>query len=269
MPTDRFTFRTAAASVVMLGALAGLPASARTLATPAAQPAGEDLPSGWEVLETYVKARGGAERYLELEAIRAVGKFSMEMPMAMEGEVVRTEAAPNMIHMSIELGGMGTMVQATDGEVAWAIQPGSTEPVILQGEMAQQMLRRANFHDIVRPRERYESATVVGIEDVEGKPSYRVDLVDKHGESSVGFYSVETGLQTKAMSRTSPNAEQFDQTSWFFDWKEIDGVMHPMTIRQQNQGNEFYIRFDSVEHDPELDRSIFSPPVPETPAGEI
>jgi len=267
MPTDRFMFRSAA-SVVLLGALAGLPASASTLPTPSAQPAGEDLPSGWEVLEHFAEARGGAERYLKIKNFVARGTFSMEA-MGFSGPITMTEAAPDKLHMHIELNAMMQMTQATDGEVAWGIAPGSSDPVIMEGPQAEQMLDRAAFHDEVRPRERYESAEVVGVEDVEGKACYRVNLRTKSGQDSVDFFSVDTGLRVKTMQRTSPAAETFDSVSLFFDWEEIDGVWHPMTIRQRNQGQEFVIRFDSIEHDAELDMSMFSPPAPETPAGEI
>lgn len=267
MPNTRNRFNAAAASVALLAGLAAVPSLSLAQDAPA-QPVSQDLPSGWEVLEHFAKARGGAERYLELKNFVARGTFSMEA-MGFSGPITMTEAAPDKLHMHIELNAMMQMTQATDGEVAWAIAPGSSDPVIMEGPQAEQMLDRAAFHDEVRPRERFESAEVVGIENVEGKACYRVNLRTKSGQDSVDFFSVDTGLRVKTMQRTSPAAETFDSVSLFFDWEEIDGIWHPMTIRQQNQGQEFVIRFDSIEHDAELDMSMFSPPAPETPAGEI
>jgi len=248
-----------------------LPADAPAKAPEAIKaPAQGELPSGWAVLDRDVEASGGVDAFMKIKNFVANGAFSMPA-MGIEGSIVRTQSAPGNLYMHIDLGAMGEVVQATDGETAWTIQPGSTGAVILQGEQAQEMIANAKFYDRVHPREEYESAEVVGVEDVDvdGTACYRVNLKEKTGKTSVSFYAVESGHQIRIMSRSSPEAESFDVVIELSDFRDVDGLVHPFTMKQAVQGNEFTITFDSYEHDVTIDDSIFAPPEAEVPEGEI
>lgn len=234
-----------------------------------AQPAdAAELPSGWDVLDRAVEASGGVDTYMKIKNFVAKGSFSMPA-MGIQGTISRTQAAPGKLYMRIDLGDMGEVVQATDGETAWMIQPGMTEPVVLPDEQAQDMIESARFYVRVQPREKYESAEVVGVEDVNGDACYRVNLKEKGGKGSVGFYSVESGHQLKSMSRSNPEAESFDVVVELSDFREVDGLVHPFAMKQRVQTNEFSMTFESFEHDATIDDSIFSPPAAEVPEGEI
>ena len=236
---------------------------------PAAREVAEgDLPSGWDVLDREIEAIGGEERYLKIKNFVATGIFSMPA-MGINGPIVRTELAPDKLHMLIQFGGMGEMQQATDGTVAWAIPPGGDTPQKLEGEDGQQMIERAQFYNRVHPRKLYESAKVTGTESVNGEPCYRVSLVTKEGTNSLSYYNIESGLMVKSMARSTPEAETFDTVVEFSDFRDIDGIVHAFVMKQSVQGNEFTITFESIEHDAEIDQSIFSMPKPQIPEGEI
>ncbi|MFT5424831.1 MAG: hypothetical protein ACI89L_002634 [Phycisphaerales bacterium] len=230
-----------------------------------------ELPGGWDVLDRAVEAGGGVDAYMKIKNFVAKGGFSMPA-MGVEGSIERTQSAPGNLFMHIDLGPMGEVIQATDGETVWGLQPGMTEPVIMKGEQAEEMIANARFYDRVHPRDEYESAEVVGVEDVDGTSCYRVNLEDKTGKNAVSFYSVESGHQIRTMSRSNPEAEAFDVIIELSDFREVDGLVHAFVMKQTIQGNEFTITFDSFEHDVTIDDSIFAPPAeetPEIPEGEI
>lgn len=231
-------------------------------------PAEGEMPSGWDVLDRAVEAGGGVDNIMKIKNSVAKGSFTMPA-MGVNGTITRTQAAPAKMHMYIDLGGMGTVIQATDGESAWMLQPGMQEPMVLEGEQAQDMIQNAGFYDRAKPRDEYESAEVVGIEDVNGTPCYRLDLKDKAGKSGVSFYSVESGHMLKNMSRSNPASESFDVVIERSDFREVDGVVYAFTMKQKVQSNEFTIQFESYEHDTAIDESVFSPPAAEVPEGEI
>jgi len=227
-----------------------------------------DLPDGWAVLDRAVEASGGVDAFMKIKNFVAKGSFSMPA-MGIEGTIVRTEAAPDKLHMRIELGPMGQVVQATNGEVAWMVQPGMQEAVILEGDQADEMIANARFYDRVQPREEFESAELVGTEDVDGTACYRVNLKSKSGQNTVAFYSVDAGHQVRTMSRSNPDAESFDVVIELSDYREVGPLVHPFVMQQKVQGNEFTITFESFEHDVAFDDSIFTAPTPEVPEGEI
>lgn len=254
----------------------GLAASTGAVYAQPAQPeapatkvvAESNLPDGWTVLDRAVEAGGGVDNIMKVKNFVAKGSFTMPA-MGVNGTITRTQAAPNKMHMYIDLGGMGAVIQATNGKSAWMLQPGMQEPMVLEGEQAQEMIQNAGFYDRAAPRDEYESAEVVGVENVNDTPCYRLNLKSKAGKTTVAFYSVESGHQLKNMSRSNPASEAFDVVIELSDFREVDGLVHAFTLKQKVQSNEFTIQFESYEHDTEIDDSVFSPPAAEIPEGEI
>jgi len=249
-----------------LAALVLVASSGLSLAQPAeAQPpaapeiADDDLPSGWDVLDREVEAMGGAERYLKLKSVVATGTFTLTM-MNLEGTITRTQAAPNLSHTVIDLGALGQMQESADGKVAWTIQPGQEAARIYEGEKAESKLAAAEFAAKVRPREQYESAEVLGVENVHGTPCYKVSLVSEIGDEVIAFFEIESGYRVKMMMRASEDSEVFSAIVEMSDFREVDGVTHAFVMEQHGQGNAFVIAFETIVHDAEIDRGIFSPP---------
>ncbi|MEM8756523.1 MAG: hypothetical protein AAGF47_01920 [Planctomycetota bacterium] len=257
-------YRTASVSTSLLAALlmtAGT-ASAQMGGAPvqpaedtASQPAA-DLPDGFAVLEKHIEATGGAEAGLALQGLRMAGSFSMPA-MGMSGEITINMKAPKSQVMQISLGAFGSIVQGTNGEVAWASQPGMPAAV-MSGPEAEQMIEQADFYGRFKPREQYTSATTTGTEDIDGVTHFRVESVSKNGSTSTGLYHAETGLQHS--ETTTDAAGNVASQITFLDYREVGELVMPfkMQITQGPMAQE--IEFTEITPDPEFDPGLFTPP---------
>ena len=258
----KFTIRPShMAAAFVLAAGLSMPALAQEGAPAAeaqqAQPAA-DLPDGFAVLERHVEAIGGKEAGMKLEGIRMSGTMSMPA-MGMNGTITVSAAAPAKQLLQITITGFGSMVQGTDGERAWASQPGG-QPQIVPDPQAKAMIDGADFHARYEPRNRYESATTTGTETMGDTEVYVVELVSASGEESVGYFSVETGLQHAEKTRVAPGADTFGNEVTFLDYKEYDGMKFPTTMKMVQQGFAQELTFDAVELNPEFDAATFDAP---------
>ncbi|WP_268035031.1 M16 family metallopeptidase [Algoriphagus sp. PAP.12] len=71
-------------------------------------------------------------------------------------------------------------------------------------------------------------ATLEGLKDVDGTPSYKVVIESPSGAQLVNFYDAETGLKIK-------NENPMAGDTFYKDYQEIEGVLFPMTWTIKSQ----------------------------------
>ena len=127
---------------------------------------------------------------------------------------------------------------------------------LLQGEEKQQALDEADYYASLAPREQFKSAETVGIEETDGEKAYKVKLVDKRGDESTAYYSVESGLRLRV--------ETEDSTQVVKKYEEYEGVKMPvqMLITVMSPIGEMVqeMTFTKVEPNVDLPGNAFSRP---------
>ncbi len=81
-----------------------------------------------------------------------------------------------------------------------------------------------------------ENAKLIGIENVEGKEAYKVEVNGEIVQSSF-FYDVETGLKLREMTIINSNGQQQKQTVNYKDYQEFEGIKIP-GLKIGNLGTE-------------------------------
>ena len=231
---------------------AALPAAAaRAQATPG-------LPTGDAVVEQYIDATGGKAAYETLTNRVSIGTLEV-VGANLKGKLKLTQAAPGKLINDTDLGAAGKTSQGTDGRVAWEVSTFNGER-ILQGEEGDAFRSQALFNAEVRWRERFTKAECLGIEEVEGKPSYKVAFTPKVGKPVVEFYDVKTHLMTRQTSTTKTPMGEIKVNLYPGDYRKVDGILIPMTARQRLLSQEFVLTFTDIKHNVALPRDAFAPP---------
>lgn len=219
------------------------------------------LPDGFEILDRYVEAIGGEDRYREHKNEKMSGSYKMEA-MGVDGSIEILRASVTKTLITVELGVLGQAVQGTNGEVAWASQPGQPLGVI-EGPEADRLINEANYYAIVEPRKTYTSAETVGIVMFEDVKCYKVNLLTSWGQHAVGLFEVESGLHRKTSTRDSLETDVFTSEITYSDFREVEGIKRPykMTIvAAAMMGIEQVIEFDTIEFDADIKLGTFDPP---------
>ncbi len=248
MPRSRFPFVQLTASFALLILAPALPAQEK------------DLPKAEEILDKYVEATGGKEAYEKLK--NRVSKGSMEIVgQNLKGKIEVTQAAPNSQVTKLIFDAIGEAVQATNGELAWTMDP-NTGDRVLDGEEKAGAVRDATFNMELNWRDQYKTAEAVGVEEIEGKPCYKVVLTPAEGEPLTQFYDKESGLLTLVRQiNKSPQGEfEFEITQ--SDYRDVDGIKIAFASDMliTSAGVRLATRFDEVKHNVELPADTFAVP---------
>jgi hypothetical protein len=215
------------------------------------------LPTVDQVLEKYITALGGRAAIEKVTS--RTGKGTIEIPDAgISGTIELFEKAPDKSGVFVDLGGM-QIREGFDGTVAWEDNPqtGLREKAGLELAEAR---RSSAFNPELKMKTLYPKMTVRGRETVGTRDAIVVDAVPAEGSPSAFFFDAENGLMIRTdTSRTSPEGEVQIQ-AFMEDYRVVDGVNMPHTVRQVTPQFTMVIRITEVKHNVTLDDKMFKKP---------
>jgi hypothetical protein len=217
-----------------------------------------DVPTAETVLNQYVEATGGKAAYEKVKTRVSTG--TIEIPAAnIKGTVKLTQALPNKLAMVTELGPIGMSKRVTDGKSVWDLSSlqGDRE---LDGEEKHAFLRDANLHKELQWKDLYAKVECVGIEDVNGKPAYKIVLTPKSGKPSTEYYDKTSHLLVKEVSIQPSPMGEIQVEDYPADYKAVDGVLLPFTITQKVLTQEIVLKLNEVKHNVDLPDDTFKRP---------
>ena len=230
-----------------------------------------------EILAKNLEVRGGEDAILAVQSTRSTG--TMRMGGSAAGALVVPFSAefkrPNKVRIEFTMQGM-TAVQAYDGEVGWAIMPflGKTEPEEMAEDQLKDIKDQSDFDGIlVNSEEKGHTVELIGTEEVDGTPAYKVKVTKDNGDVVNLFLDQEYYIEFKADTRREVQGAEVEVSTVFGDYKEVGGLLfaHSMEMSFAGQPAAQVITIENIEIDAEIDDSRFAMPEPkatEEKAGE-
>jgi outer membrane lipoprotein-sorting protein len=111
-------------------------------------------------------------------------------------------------------------------------------------------------------KDRGATVELGGKEKVGDREAYVLILKPKSGSVARQFIDAESYLPVKAVVRVEiPQVGEVEQTSEFFDFRDVDGVKIPFRVKTTSAVQTFTITITKVEHNTKIDEALFSKPV--------
>jgi outer membrane lipoprotein-sorting protein len=224
-----------------------------------------------EIIAKNIEARGGMEKLKSVKTMVSYGKGFMG---GMEVPVVLYAKRPGKMRMEMSIQGQ-TIINAIDGETGWYIMPlqGNPDPQKLGPDEIKEFQRQADIDGpLVDYKEKGHTVELIGKEDMEGSPVYKLKLIRDDGEESYLFLDAEyyLGLKTTTKVTREDTDTEFEIDQLNSDFKEVDGMMIPHAVEVQSQGQTMQqFTIDSIQVNVDIPDSLFAmPPVPEKPKTE-
>lgn len=220
--------------------------------------ADDPLPKAEAVLDQYVEATGGKAAYEKIKS--RVVRGTVEIAGAgLKGTFKETAAAPDKSVEVTEIPGQIKGNEGTDGRVVWETSD-VQGPRVLEGVERETKLREATFNKEVRWREVYPKAECTGVEDVAGKPAYRVVLTPKSGKPITQFYDKASHLLVKQTQTEESPRGVFPVELTVADYRKVDGVLLPHKITAKLLTFEMVMVLTEVKHNVDLPADAFKVP---------
>jgi hypothetical protein len=182
----------------------------------AALPEGVSVQS---VVDNYFKAIGGKEAVNKIESLKLVYEGSA-MGATIRSEELRTADKFAQTTFMNDAPMMGVI---SKGDELFMKQGGNKIP--LPDGMKQDMQKSLGIF----PEQSFAGnpeVKLVGVEDVDGKKAYRIDVPGETIQASY-FYDVENGLKIKEASVVNMNGQTQNQETLIKEYQEVDGIKFP------------------------------------------
>jgi outer membrane lipoprotein-sorting protein len=223
-----------------------------------------------ELIKKNLDAKGGVQKLKAVKSIKATGKITQQ---GLEIPIVLVQRRPGMARMDITFQGK-SMVQAYDGTTGWKIDPfqGSNEPEKMAGDELKDVQEQSDLDGpLVDYKEKGHTVELIGKEDVEGTPAYKLKLTLKNGDVRNVYLDAQNYLELKInLKRKTPGGE-VDVDQFVGNYKPVNGILYAFSIESKIKGQTVnQITIDKLETDVAIDDSLFKMPAkaPEKPKTE-
>jgi len=218
--------------------------------------AAETLPTVDQIIDKYVEALGG-KAAIEKQTSR-VTKGTFDIPaFGASGTWEGYAKAPNKTISIIDVPGFGVIRQAYDGTVAWEDNPqtGMNEK---SGAALTRVKLDSDFYRDIKLKELYPKMTVKGKQKVGDKDAYVIEATPAGASAETWYFDAEAGLLLRADSeREGPSGVAMAQV-YLEDYREVDGVKMPHTIRQTTVEFAISIKISEIKHNVDVEDTKFA-----------
>lgn len=208
-----------------------------------------------EIVKNYSTAMK-SDKIAKIKTIKITGKMSamgMEMPMTMYMK------NPNKIKVVYSFNGQ-EMISVFDGEKGYIMNPmmGSADPVELTGAQLKQVQSNNAFRNELLSYQKNNQLTFEGMEDVNGKPAYKLKVSVADGNPIYMFIDKGTNLVVKSVTTAEQMGNVMEIETYLTDYTETKGVVMPKKTTAMSNGMEAgVITLDAIEVDTPMDDTLF------------
>ena len=205
-----------------------------------------------QVVDKFLQTIGGREKLGQIKDL------TMKLSATVQGtplEVVQQRKAPNKSKTVMQAQGMEILNITTDGKRAVMAQMGNQQEVTgpeLDAIKAQNTLFAELYYDQMGIKR-----SLAGIETVEGKEAYKVELEMPGGAKVTEYYDAAKGLKIRIMSSQNTAEGAVPQSTDLGDYKEVNGVQYPHTVTTSIGPQQIKMQVTGIEVNQNLEDSLF------------
>ena len=213
-----------------------------------------------EIVAKNLQAKGGAEKWKSINAVKMTGKVSLQ---GMELPLIVYAKRPNMSRQEITIQDK-KIVQAFDGTTPWMINPmmGSETAQEIPGPQGDMMKSDADFDGALMDwKSKGHTVELVGNEKLEGKPVHHLKVTKKSGHVQHFYLDADSGIELKTTTEIDAGGTKQVIESEMSNYQTVEGVMLPHTIKQMLNGTQVVqMTIDKVEINPAMEDTLFKMP---------
>ena len=212
-----------------------------------------------EIVAKNVASRGGAEKWKSIESMKMTGTIDAG------GRTIDLTAwtkRPNLSRQEMSSDGQKA-VQAFDGSRFWVMPPGATGPQEMKGAPAELAKAQSEFDSVLFDyKNKGATVELVGNERDEGRAVYHLKVTRPGGGVQHYFLDADTGIERKITSTLNgPNGQTATATIEFGDFRNVDGVMVPYTIKNLVDGRLVsQVTVSKIEFNVPIENDLFRMP---------
>jgi photosynthetic reaction center cytochrome c subunit len=229
------------------------PSSRQSTATADAKPEA-NLPSVDQILDKYVEATGGRAALMKVTTRTMKGSRVGADGVLIPEEVY--QKAPNKLLVITRYPEL-VLRRGFDGKKGWA-RDNNGNSLISEQDMAE-LERDAEFYKDLELKRLYSQMRVGGRERIGDREAYVIEARSRTGSTERLYFDTQTGLLIRRYREYKIILGSFPTLTDYEDYKEVDGVKVPFTLRWSIPGRTWGRKITEVKHNAPLEDVDFSP----------
>lgn len=199
--------------------------------------------SATDVVKKHIAATGGEAAWAKIK------DMTMEMTTEMQGMTINIKTirkAPNK--MMLDVNGMGMSLQKIvfDGTKGYMSAQGQKKD--LEGDEIKEYEDEAYMSKDLGYITSNFKLNLQGIEKVDGKDAYQIEVTKPNGDKVTEYYDVASGLKVKTTATSEGPQGSMTQTTYYSDYKDgAGGLKYPNMIKQNMGPQMMEMKMKSVE----------------------
>jgi hypothetical protein len=214
-----------------------------------------------DVLAKYYQARGGLDKLKAVTSFKMSGKLFVPA-QGLELPTVRWQKAPDKLRVETTIQDK-KVIQGFDGRTAWWLNPMLAAGVQeMPGEQAALFREQAEFADpLVAYKEKGYGLELVGREDMDGKPAFKLKLSKSAGKEIYFYLDGESGVVLKSSRAMAPGESAPVAEIVYTDYRPVDGLLVPFAIENRAGGKtQARLVLETVAFNPAVGDGLFAMP---------
>lgn len=202
-----------------------------------------------QVIEKYIKAVGGEEKWGKIE------NLTMEMTSEMNGMELKFNIyrkKPNKYATELNMNGMILQRQIYNGEKAFMVAQGQNKE--LKGDDLNEIKLQAKMLVENQYEELGFKTKLLGIEEIDGTDAYKMEIKTPNGTTRTDYFCTKSGLRLKSITKKG----DIIATSYFKDYKEVDGIKVPGIFIQSSGGRDLKMEVKNVDIKSKIEDNKFN-----------
>lgn len=204
------------------------------------------------VVAKYLDAIGGTKKLQTIKSMKATYKANFQ---GNEVVMITTKKEPMKNLVEIQMGGQTMQKIVSDGKNVGVFQMGQAAP--LSDKDKESAMFGAALVEELAIGSIGAKLALQGIEDVDGKSTYVVEMTLPKGEKQLHYYDTETGLKVQTVTTGEGPQGPVTQAMKFYDYKDYNGIMMPGWFTLPFGPMTMKFEAQSVEVNPKVDDAVF------------
>ena len=203
------------------------------------------------VINKYINAIGGIDKFKSvMDRTTVMTGTAMSQPI----EIVVMQKYPDKLFQELKAGEVKQLLYYSNGKGSMLI---GTEKTEIEKKELERLMMDATMHLLLSPDSFGVKTEYLGIESIDSTDCYAIRLTLPSGIRWFQYYSVQNDLKFKETKEIQTKQGLFEQETYFSDYREVNGLKFPFTIRQHFGIQEIDLTVTSIEINTGLEDSVF------------
>jgi zinc protease len=205
-----------------------------------------------EVFDNYIRAIGGRSNIDKIKDITIVTTAQLQgHPLT----ISQYQKMPDKFLVDIRSGDMQLSKTVYDGKQAQMASPMGSQDI--SGKELEDQRARFTFIPELKYKDYGVKAQLTGIEKINNKDAYKVELTMPGGSKAVNYYDKDSGLKIREENTEESPVGTVTQVTEYDNYKEVMGIKYPHQIKQTVGPQNINATVSKIEINSKLKDELF------------